>query len=217
LVGPGEGTGVGLLLGLAVGLVVVGLIVGLGVGLRTKLGLLVGFGVGLLTGLADGREVVGAFVGGEDAGKGVGFLVKGLAGAGACKMKLGFVVVVVEGAWLDGSEGPRVRLAPDDIITGFSDALGAKEGTWLAVRKACVPSFATEFELATNPAASPFLFCCNITPIETLTTLTSSKMIEPTSISLTSRGDDENQLQHPLLLPFPRRKEANLAAASSST
>ena len=137
--------------------------------------------------------------------------------AGVCgTLKLGFVVLVVEGAWLDGREGPSVRFdTPEDVTTGFNVAvgLGAKEGTELTTvwneMSFVPPSSATEFELATNPAAFPFLFCCNITPIETLPTLTSNNTSEPTSISLTSRGANENQLQHPLLLPFPRRNGSN--------
>jgi hypothetical protein len=74
-----------------------------------------------LTGLSDGREVVGTFtfVVDNNVGEGVGVLVEGLAGT--CTVKLGSVVLVVEGAWLDGCEGPTVRL-------GFNDALGAIEG-----------------------------------------------------------------------------------------
>ena len=43
---------------------------------------------------------------------------------------------------------------------------------------------------------------------------TSNNTSEPTSISLTSRGANENQLQHPLLLPFPRRNGSNRSITS---
>ena len=125
-------------------------------------------------------------------------------------MELGFVVLVLEGAWL-GRDVGRFDAPPVDVKSGFKNvALGAK----VAVISS-VPPEAIEFELETKPAGSTFPSCFNINPIVTLTTLTSNIRIDPTIITLTSRGVVPNQLQ--LLPPFPRRKEANLSAASSST
>ena len=132
-------------------------------------------------------------------------------------MELGFVVLVLEGAWLGRGVG-RFDAPPVDVKSGFKSnvALGLREGKELTI-SSVLPPLAIELELETKPAVSTFPSCFNINPIVTLTTLTSNIRIDPTIITLTSRGVVPNQLQHPLLPPFPRRKEANLSAASSST
>ena len=186
-VGLGEGTNVGITVGLRVGEVWL-----INEGWRL-VGSSVGPVVGLLIGLADGGEVMGLFVIDRD-GAVVGFSVKVASGArvgtGKALGRVGFIVAILEGNWFDSEGGPA-------LLLGVSEGVMLGVSTMTALTFLSPPSsFAIEFELARNAPVLCASFCSNI-PIDTLTALTSNKRMEPNMSSLTSRGADENQLQHP--------------------
>lgn len=192
-VGMGKGASVGITVGLGKG-TNVGIIVGLGVGEGLigedwrLVGSSVGSVVGLLKGLADGGEVLGLFVGDTD-GAGVGFSIKVTPGARVGTGKALGRLVAILGNWFDSEGGPALLGVIEGVRLGVS--------TMTALIFLSPPSsFAIEFELATNAPVLCASFCSNI-PIDTLTALTSNKRMEPNTSSLTSRGADENQLQHP--------------------
>ena len=134
---------------------------------------------------------MGLFV--DTDGAGVGFSIKVASGArvgtGKALGRLGFIVATLEGNWFDSEGGPTLLGVSEGVMLGVS--------TMTALLFLSPPSsFAIEFELATN---APVLCasCCSNIPIDTLIALTSNKRMEPNMSSLTSRGADENQLQHP--------------------